>query len=229
MVVDDVEHVCQARTSVHLAEGLVGNREFIRCTLGDILLRRVAARGDSSQTVIFNPFGLTALDIAIGKLACDAVSNVAVPSCFISYSHKDEEFVALLYGRLRSAGIAAWCAVADMSGGKTLVDQIDRAITSHDKLLLIMSPDSMKSAWVVTEIRRAITAEVQQGQRKLFPIRLVDMESIQGWECFDADSGRDLAAEIRKYFIPDFSNWMDHIWFENAFSKLVRDLREADD
>jgi hypothetical protein len=41
----------------------------------------------------------------------------------------------------------------------------------------------------------------------LFPIRLVNFEAIRDWKCFDADVGIDSAAEIREYFIPDFSHW----------------------
>ena len=41
----------------------------------------------------------------------------------------------------------------------------------------------------------------------------------------DADTGKDLATEIREYFIPDFSNWKDHDSFEKAFNRLLRDLK----
>jgi hypothetical protein len=92
---------------------------------------------------------------------------------------------------------------------------------------LVLSPASMASEWVKTEIRNAREAEVEEGRRKLFPIRLVDFEAIRGWKCFDADRGKDLGVEIREYFIPDFTNWKDHDAFEAAFDRLIRDLKTA--
>jgi hypothetical protein len=77
----------------------------------------------------------------------------------------------------------------------------------------------------MSELRRAFKAERREGKRKLFPVRLVDFDTLRNWECFDADGGKDLAVELREYFIPDFSNWKEHDQFEVAFSRLLKDLR----
>ena len=146
-------------------------------------------------------------------------------SCFISYSHLDEAFARRIWAALRQERVRVWYAPEEMKGGKKLIEQIDRAIHLHDKLLVVLSKASLASNWVQTEIKRARKQEQKQGERKLFPIRLCDMETLQAWECFHADTGQDIAAEIREYFIPDFSQWTKPGMFEPQLEKLCADLR----
>ena len=64
-IVDDVEHCLKASTSPHLAEQLTGSRDFLAGTLDDVIAGRVTVPPD--RTVVFSPFGLGVLDLAVGK------------------------------------------------------------------------------------------------------------------------------------------------------------------
>jgi len=149
-------------------------------------------------------------------------------SCFISHSTKDEEFARKLHSKMRAAKLRVWFAPEDIKGGQKLDEQIERAIQMHDRLLLVLSEDSMQSEWVITEVRNARRVEIEENRRKLFPIRLVDFDDIRKWKCLDADTGKDLAVEVREYFIPDFSNWKDQDSFDAAFNRLLVDLKAAE-
>jgi 2,3-diaminopropionate biosynthesis protein SbnB len=82
-VVDDPDHVCRAGTSLHLAEQRVGDRGFIRTTLGELLLRGTPEPRDPDRVTLFSPFGLGVLDLAVADLvqrgARDAGLGVALP------------------------------------------------------------------------------------------------------------------------------------------------------
>lgn len=70
--VDDVEHCLKADTSPHLAEQLTGNRDFLDGTLDDVMTGRVTPPTD--RPVVFSPFGLGVLDLAVGKYVYDEVA-----------------------------------------------------------------------------------------------------------------------------------------------------------
>lgn len=148
-------------------------------------------------------------------------------SCFISYSHKDEEFAKKLNTKLREEGIRVWFAPEDILPGRKIHDEVSQAISSFDKLLLVLSESSMNSEWVKTEIRKARRREVEEGRQVLFPVALVPIARIREWECFDSDIGKDLAVEIREYLIPDLSRWRDADVFDEQVTKIIEGLRAA--
>ena len=146
-------------------------------------------------------------------------------SCFISYSTSDEDFAHRLYADLQDNNVRCWFAPHDIRAGRKLHEQIDQAIRVHDRMLLILSEPSMASEWVRTEIAYARQKESIEKRKVLFPISVVPFSKIREWKCFDPDTGKDSAREIREYFIPDFSTWKEDYSYKEAFQRLLQDLR----
>jgi hypothetical protein len=151
--------------------------------------------------------------------------NRSFSSCFLSHSSKDEKFAQKLAGRLRQEGVPLWYAPEDIQPGDKTYDQVKTAISTFDRFLLVLSSASMKSEWVRTELAKGLARERQENRRVLFPVAVVPIDDIRTWECFDSDTGIDMAKELRSYHIPDFSNWSDPEAYEQQVSKVVQALR----
>ncbi|MFJ8311765.1 MULTISPECIES: 2,3-diaminopropionate biosynthesis protein SbnB [unclassified Streptomyces] len=72
-IVDDIEHCLKANTSVHLAEQQSHSRKFITGTLFDVMTGAVSP--DESVPLVFSPFGLGVLDLAVGKYVHDLIRD----------------------------------------------------------------------------------------------------------------------------------------------------------
>lgn len=140
-------------------------------------------------------------------------------SCFISYSSKDHEFAQRLYADLQSRGVRCWFAPADLRIGDRFRQAIDESIKAHDKLLVVLSENSVGSSWVEKEVETAFEEEGRRKKTVLFPIRL-DQHAIQcevAW-----------AADIRRTrHIGDFTRWHHHEDYMKAFDRLLRNLKSA--
>ncbi|MEV7287856.1 2,3-diaminopropionate biosynthesis protein SbnB [Streptomyces sp. NPDC093252] len=66
-VVDDADHVCRERTSLDLAQQVSGGREFVHATIGALLRGTAALPADRTRPVIYSPFGLGVLDVALAE------------------------------------------------------------------------------------------------------------------------------------------------------------------
>jgi hypothetical protein len=146
-----------------------------------------------------------------------SIEPIQFYSCFISYSSKDQEFADRLYADLQAKGVRVWFAPEDLKIGDRFRDRIDESIRLHDKLLLILSENSVSSPWVSDEVEAAIEREHREGRTVLFPIKIDEavMESEQAW-----------AAAIRRTrHIGDFTRWKDHDSYQKAFERLLRDLK----
>jgi len=90
----------------------------------------------------------------------------------------------------------------------------------RDKVLLILSEDSISSDWVENEVNAALAEENKRKKPILFPIR-VDAAVL--------DSDLTWMEYINKTRnICNFSNWKDHDAYHQALDKLLDDIKTTD-
>jgi uncharacterized protein YjbI with pentapeptide repeats len=158
-------------------------------------------------------------DNIIQNMALLTEKGLSHQSCFISHSGKDLEFAEKLYTDLQNNGVRCWFASEDMKIGKKTWDSIYHYIRMRDKILLILSEDSISSDWVEEEVNAALSEEHQRKKPIFLPIRVDDavLDSDQAW-----------AEYINKTRnICDFSNWKDHDAYHQALDNLLNELKKS--
>ncbi len=152
-------------------------------------------------------------------------------SCFLSHSSQDAEFCDKLHARLEDAKVPVWYSrkqtkMKRLRGGRYTSEELHLAVRTNDRLLIVLSEHSIKSSWVETELAEAVKKQNETGKRTLFPISLMPYEDLEMWKCSDPDTGRNLSREVRKYNIPDFTEWQDEAKFNEAVDWLITDLKK---
>ena len=158
-------------------------------------------------------------DALIGYLTSLTGEAIQFYSCFIGYSSKDQEFADRLYADLQSNGVRCWFAQRDLPIGGDLWADIDLAISTRDKVVLILSKDALASDWVEDEVKKGFAEERERGKPMLFPLRIDDavMDSSEAW-----------ATKLRdNRLIGDFIRWKDHDAYRKTFERVLRDLKQA--
>jgi len=138
-------------------------------------------------------------------------------SCFISHSHRDEDFAKRLHSDLQNNNVRCWFAPEDLKIGDKIVTAIDESIRVYEKLLLVLSESSIESSWVEYEVQSVLEKESKQGQKVLFPVRIDDAV---------LNSKIEWASRIKsERYIGDFRKWKSHDVYQKAFDRLLRELK----
>ncbi len=229
-------------SDANLRYSLVNGADFTSSVMGDTTLASIdlsKAKGlETVYHVLPSTIGIDTIYKSQGKIPELFLRGCGVPddfitymrslvahpiqfySCFISYSSKDEDFANRLYADLQNKGVRCWFAPEDLKIGDKFRNRIDESIRVYDKLLLVLSENSVSSRWVEKEVETALEREEEQKKTMLFPVRLdnaVDELKV-GWP---ADVRRDR-------HIGDFTRWKDHDSYQKAFERLIRDLKAGD-
>jgi len=141
---------------------------------------------------------------------------IQINPLFISYTHRDGDFVNELERHLVNDGIRFWRDVHHSTAGR-LERQVDRAIRLNPTVLLVLSENSVRSDWVQHEARLARELEKDLRRDVLCPIALDGSWEDCGWP-------ERLLEQIKEYKILDFSNWQDRTHFTRVYKSLVEGL-----
>ena len=94
-----------------------------------------------------------------------AMSPIEFYSCFISYSSKDQEFAERLHADLQAKGVRCWFAPEDLKIGDRFQDRIEESIRVYDKVMIVLSDNSVRSRWVEREVNAARERETATTSR----------------------------------------------------------------
>jgi hypothetical protein len=115
----------------------------------------------------------------------DSPSSDAAGFVFISYCHFDQAFVDDLARKLRAEGVAVWYD-PDLAAGQRWVQILAERISEASAMIVVVSPESARSAFVEKEILFA-----QDLGKRLLPVLVRDTANLllQGYQRVDARNG----------------------------------------
>lgn len=150
-----------------------------------------------------------------------ANNQIKFYSCFISYASDDQPFAERLHADLQAKHVRCWFAPEDLKIGDRFQERIEESIRIFDKVMIVLSKNSVQSRWVEREVNAALERENREKRTVLFPIRIDDsvVEATQPW-----------AADIRRSrHIGDFRGWKEHDAYMKALDRLLRDLKASEE
>ena len=94
---------------------------------------------------------------------------------FISHSESDSDFADRLADRLEQGGLSVW-RDEEILPGDNLAKMVAEALEQSNAMIVLISPDAMKSKWVRNEINYALTSPRFEG--RLVPIEVRKTQNI---------------------------------------------------
>ncbi len=114
---------------------------------------------------------------------------------FLSYAQSDEAFAKALAAQLTRRGLSVWSPDQEVLPGDNVWFRIGEALAKSKAMIVLVSPDSMRSEHVRREIEYALGQPNYEG--RLFPVQVRPTDDIpwilRKFKTFDA---RQSAAKV---------------------------------
>jgi len=95
---------------------------------------------------------------------------------FISYSHKNKEFVDKLAIQLVARNVNIWLDRWELNLGDSLIDKVQDAVDGASALLVILSKESTSSEWCKKELSSGLLRELEEKRVVVMPVLLEDCD-----------------------------------------------------
>ncbi|MEM2970982.1 MAG: TIR domain-containing protein [Candidatus Bathyarchaeia archaeon] len=93
---------------------------------------------------------------------------------FLSYASSDREIAMKIANYLKDYGFRVWFDLWELSLGDSIISRIEKAISSSDYFIILVSPSSVKSKWVQRELTVALH-ELIERDVIIIPILISDV------------------------------------------------------
>lgn len=93
---------------------------------------------------------------------------------FISYSHKNKEFVDKLAKQLVFHNIHVWVDRWELNIGDSIIDKVQEAVQGATALLVILSKESVESDWCKKELSAGLLRELEEKRVVVMPVLYED-------------------------------------------------------
>ncbi len=93
---------------------------------------------------------------------------------FISYSHKDKEFVNKFAAHLIKNNARVWIDTWELNVGDSIVSKVQKAIQESSALLVVLSKSSVDSEWCKKEFTAGLMRELEEKKVIVLPVLIED-------------------------------------------------------
>jgi hypothetical protein len=120
------------------------------------------------------------------------------PRVFLSYSIADARFAHQIQGALVRANVRVAIEPFGLSPRDSISESISKAVAASDFLILLISPDSLKSDWMTHEVEALASGEWQQRAITVIPVKIrpcVVPKYLAQWHVIDLSRSLDRGLE----------------------------------
>lgn len=118
------------------------------------------------------------------------------PRAFISFTHQDSEVADRIAFQLNQANISIFQDKISLPAGSSISTTIRSELSASDYLILLLSPEALKSNWFIQELEYAIEKDWRERAITVIPIKIKPCKIptyISSWMLIDATRNLDNA------------------------------------